>query len=186
MVNLFNAAAEIEEFLNHQKMPFCFIGGIANLRWGEIRTTNDLDLTILCGFGNEEKIISPLIDHFRSRISNPLQFAIDERVLLLYSSEGIPIDVSLSGLDFEEKMIENASMYEISEGINVRTVSAEDLIITKAFANRPKDIQDVIGIVKRQGKLLDINYILLNIEPLAQLKNDASIVQNLKKLFDGV
>ncbi len=184
MFKLFEGAAEIQKWLILNEVPFCFIGGIANIRWGEIRTTNDVDLTVLCGFGNEEAISKVLLEKFQSRISDPIPFAINQRVLLLLTSDGIPIDVALSGLDFEEDMIKRASNFEISPGIKILTCSAEDLIITKAFANRPKDIQDIESIISRQQKKLDRQYIFETLEPLAELKGDKSIVSQLKKRFD--
>lgn len=38
-------------------IQFCFIGGLALLRWGEPRTTRDTNLTLLTGFGGEERFI---------------------------------------------------------------------------------------------------------------------------------
>ncbi len=183
MNRLFEAAAEIQECLVKEKNPFCFIGGIANIRWGEIRITNDIDLTVLSGFGNEEAVAVKLLDHFKSRLSDPVPFAVSQRVLLLYSSDGIPIDVALSGLDFEELMISRSSEFEIVPGIKLITCSAEDLIITKAFANRPKDIQDIEGVIARQKKQLDTDYILTTFTPLSELKEDPSLLTRLGGLL---
>ena len=54
MTNLLEAASEIQSFLVEHNKPFCFIGGIAVLHWGEVRITNDLDIALLCGYGKEE------------------------------------------------------------------------------------------------------------------------------------
>lgn len=183
MNKLFEAAAEIQKFLKLNKIPFCFIGGIANIRWGEIRMTNDIDLTVLSGFGNEEAVAVRLLANFSSRLSDPIPFAINQRVLLLLSAAGVPIDVALSGLDFEELMISRSSEFEVVPGIKLITCSAEDLIITKAFANRPKDIQDIQGVITRQKKQLDKQYILSTLEHLAELKEDRSIVQKLSEFL---
>lgn len=183
MNKLFEAAAEIQASLVREEIPFCFIGGIANIRWGEIRITNDIDLTVLSGFGNEEAVAVKLLDHFKSRLSDPIPFAVSQRVLLLYTSDGVPVDVALSGLDFEELMISRSSEYAVLPGINLITCSAEDLIITKAFANRPKDIQDIEGVIARYKKQLDTDYILRTFTPLAELKGDASLVTRLRGLL---
>lgn len=39
---LFAAAAEIQQLCVQAEWPFCFIGGIAVLRWGEPRVTRDV------------------------------------------------------------------------------------------------------------------------------------------------
>ena len=41
MNGLFAAAQEMGEFCRQQGWKFCFIGGLAVLRWGEHRTTQD-------------------------------------------------------------------------------------------------------------------------------------------------
>lgn len=54
MNEVFSAALQLHEFCEHQGWRFCLIGGVAVHRWGEQRTTDDVDLTLLTGFGNEE------------------------------------------------------------------------------------------------------------------------------------
>jgi len=51
---LFETASDIQQTMKDRKWPFCFIGGLAVMRWGEMRMTQDIDLCLLCGFGNEE------------------------------------------------------------------------------------------------------------------------------------
>ena len=87
--SLFQAGIEIQRFLEEKKWPFCFIGGLAVIRWGEIRMTLDIDLCLLAGFGNEEKYIDGLLEKFGSRISEPRDFALNNRVLLLSASNDI-------------------------------------------------------------------------------------------------
>jgi len=43
---LFTAAKEIQEYIHAQEWDFCFIGGLAVLRWGEMRMTQDVDLRL--------------------------------------------------------------------------------------------------------------------------------------------
>jgi hypothetical protein len=50
---LFAAAGEVQEKLTRAGFRFCFIGGVALQRWGEPRYTRDIDLTLLCPFGEE-------------------------------------------------------------------------------------------------------------------------------------
>lgn len=44
-------------------------------------------------------------------------------------------------------------------GVDVKYASAEDLILHKLFAGRPRDIEDAKGVVARQGARLDWRYI---------------------------
>jgi hypothetical protein len=42
---LLHAAAEIQRFFGEREWRFCFIGGLALLRWGQPRFTRDVDVT---------------------------------------------------------------------------------------------------------------------------------------------
>jgi len=83
MNSLFQAASDIQQTMKSRKWLFCFIGGLAVMRWGEIRMTQDIDLCLLCGFGNEEGFIKALVKQYKSRTEDPLTFAMTNRVLLL-------------------------------------------------------------------------------------------------------
>jgi hypothetical protein len=139
MKSLFLAAAELEGFLVKHDWQYCFIGGIALQRWGQPRLTNDVDLTLLTGFGNEAVYVDTLLKRWNARIPDGRDFALKHRVLLLRSQEGIPIDVALGGIAFEEQIVSRATRYEFLPGVSLLTCSAEDLIILKAVANRPRD-----------------------------------------------
>lgn len=180
MNSLFQAALEVQRTMGINKWPFCFIGGLSVLRWGEIRMTQDIDLCILCGFGNEEKFIKALTDKYKSRIDDPLSFALTNRVLLLYASNDVPIDISFSGLPFEEEMIKRSTPFLFHPDCSLITCSAEDLIVLKSFADRSKDWNDIEGIVMRNGTDLNIDYIIEQLKPLCELKESPEIVDKLK------
>jgi predicted nucleotidyltransferase len=179
MKTLFAAAAGIEKSLQSLGWRFAFIGGIALQRWGQPRLTNDIDLTVFTGFGNEEEYIDHLLNMFQPRIDDAKNFALTQRVLLL-SAGGVPVDVALGGVAFEELLMERATQFEFLPGLSLRTCSAEDLIVLKAFADRLRDWADIETVIIRQGSRLDWNYILAQIKPLCELKNDLEIE---KKLF---
>ncbi|MBC8382753.1 MAG: hypothetical protein H8E22_02880 [Candidatus Cloacimonetes bacterium] len=181
--SLFIAGLEFQETLEKRNWPFCFIGGLAVLRWGEIRMTQDIDLCLLCGFGNEEKYIKTLLKKFKSRITNAEDFAFTNRVLLLYTSNRVSIDISLSGIPFEDQMIKRATAFSFHTDCKLITCSAEDLIILKSFANRTKDWMDVEGIILRQGKSLDTHYIMEQLAPLCEIKGTPDIVIELQDLI---
>lgn len=50
---LVEGAAEIQAFCREAALAFCFIGGLAVLRWGEPRLTRDVDVTVLAEYGSE-------------------------------------------------------------------------------------------------------------------------------------
>ncbi len=180
---LFQAGLEFQNTFEERRWPFCFIGGLAVIRWGEIRMTQDIDLCLLCGFGNEEQYIKILLGLYKSRIPDAHNFALKNRVLLLYASNGVSVDISLSGLPFEEEMIKRATPFTFHPNCSLITCSAEDLIILKAFADRTRDWMDVESVILRQGGKLNTNYIIDQLFPLCELKEKPEIINKLKNLF---
>jgi hypothetical protein len=172
---IFAAALEMQEFCTRRRFEFCFIGGVAVQRWGEPRLTVDVDLTLLTGFGAEESFVDALMDGFRPRRGDAREFALRYRVVLLESSGAVPLDVSLGAMPFEERTVARASGFEIGEGLSLATCSAEDLIVHKAFADRPKDWLDIEGIAMRQAGRLDEALICAELRPLLELKGAPEI-----------
>ena len=59
------AAGDVQRYCQQQDWRFCFIGGVAVQRWGEPRLTQDVDLTLLTGFGDEEKFVDALLKELK-------------------------------------------------------------------------------------------------------------------------
>lgn len=182
MIGLFHAAKELQNVFVDKKWKFCFIGGVALQRWGEMRLTRDVDVTLFTGFGLEETAIDELLSRYKPRVENARQFALDNRVLLIESKDGIGIDVALGGIPFEEEMIRRATEFEFLPNLSLLTCSAEDLIVLKAFANRRQDWTDIKGIiVRQQGKIL-WDYVREQLEPLCLAKKSPEIMTHLNEI----
>jgi len=182
MNDLFEAARQLQAFCDRQGWRSCFIGGLAVQRWGEPRVTRDIDLTVLTGFGNEERFIDPLLEHYAARIQDAREFALRRRVLLLVTPGGVGIDVLLAALPYEETIVNQATPFAFAPGVEIRTCSAEDLIILKIFASRPLDIRDAEGIAVRNADRLDWIYMENELRQLAEAKEDAEILRTLARL----
>lgn len=184
MNRLFEAALELQNFLNDMGWEFCFIGGLAVQRWGEPRLTIDADLTLLTGFGDEEQFVDQILSRYRGRRSDTREFALRYRVLLIQSETGIPLDISLGALPFEERSIRRASFWKVPSGVQLITCSAEDLIVHKCFAGRPEDWRDVEGILCRQAGRLDTDLIFQELQPLVVLKETPETLDQLRRLLE--
>jgi hypothetical protein len=149
MRDLFTAARGLQAFCLSQNRRFCFIGGLAVWRWGKPRFTQDIDLTILAGFRDEEKIVDAFLARYSSRVPNGRELFLSQRVLRLSEESGVPMDIALGGLPFEESAVARASDYEFVPNEPLRVCSAEDLLVMKAFAGRPHDWGDVDAVVAR-------------------------------------
>jgi len=178
----YEAALEFQRFFQERGWRFCVIGGVAIMRWGELRTTQDVDLSLLTGFGEEEKFIDALLARFASRRENAAEFALRHRVLTLRASNGLDVDIALAALPYEEEMIGRATPFDYESDVSLVTCSAEDLVVLKAFAARPQDWRDVEGILIRQGERLDWGYIRTHLPPLCELKEAPEIMDRLNEL----
>jgi len=99
---IFEAALEIDRFCRGRAWSFCVIGGVAVQRWGEPRGTQDVDLTVLSGFGQEEPFVDALLAALLARRPEAREFALRNRVLLLRATNGTPLDLALGGLPYED------------------------------------------------------------------------------------
>jgi len=179
---LFEAALEIQQFLRDQEWRFCIIGGLAVARWGRPQATQDVDLSLLTGFGNESRYVDPILARFPGRIAEAGRFALENRVLLLSASNGSPLDICLAGIPFEERMIGRASPFAFAPDVSLVTCSAEDLVIMKVFAGRQRDWTAVREILVSQAEELDWDYIRENLPPLCELKETPDSLARLEEL----
>lgn len=180
---ILKAALEVQAFCESRGWKFCFIGGLAFQPWGNPRATQDADLNLLTGFTGEEEYVDALIGEYRLRRPDGRVFALRSRVLLLWSSDGVGIDISLGALPFEERSIGRSRICLLAPGHSLRVCSPEDLIVHKAFASRDQDWADVDMVLLRQGRKLNVPQIFEELVPLAELKEDAGIVPRLEKMM---
>jgi hypothetical protein len=92
------------------------------------------------------------------------------------------VDIALAALPFEARAIERATVFEFAPGCLLRTCSAEDLMVLKLFAFRPQDLVEVESLAARRDKSLDWAYVLENLSPLADAKDEPAIMRTLARL----
>jgi hypothetical protein len=179
---VFEAAREVQEFLQESGDRFCFIGGIALQRWGQPRFTRDVDLTLLCPLGSESVVIDRLLERFPPRRWDAKEFALLNRVVVAQTKSGIPIDFSLGATGFEESCVGRATEFDFGGGLGLRTCSADDLVVLKAFAGRGQDWVDVEYVIVRQRKKLDWDRIERDLRALLELSGAVENLEALRKL----
>lgn len=180
---LLDAAQDLQRFCRDRNWRFCFIGGIAVQHWGEARLTRDADLTVYTGFGEEASFVDALLGAFASRIDDARAFALDHRVLLLRARNGIPLDVTLGALPFEDKAVRTARSAEIVDGVELTLVAPGPLVVFKVFADRPQDWLDVEGIVVKSGRLVDWGEVRADLIDLLDLQGNRGALDRLDALL---
>jgi hypothetical protein len=115
---------------------------------GRPRLTQDIDaLAIIPDADWADPIESAARYGIVPRIGEALEFARRSRVLLLkHPRSGIDVDVTLGDLPFEHAAVEKSAVHNIG-GLQLRLPRVEDLLVMKAIARRPKDIEDIRGLL---------------------------------------
>ena len=180
------AAGEVQSFCQCQGWRFCFIGGVALQRWGEPRLTQDVDLTLLTGFGDEERFVDQLLKEFTPRRPDAREFALSRRVLLIQTRNGVGVDAALGAFPFEERSVQRASEWVWAAGQSLVTCSAEDLAVHKVFAGRDLDWGDVERVLTRQHGKLDFEQIQTELKPLLELKGETEALRKLDQMIARV
>ena len=158
MTSLEKALMRTAAFLDSEAIPYMVFGGFAVLHWGEPRLTRDIDVKVILDRDRLARVIPALTREFPSRVADPLRFAVELGVLPVSDSDGTPIDLILGTLPLETDAIARAVEISIAGSV-VRLCTAEDLILHKLVSDRPRDLEDVTGIVLRMRDQLDRDYL---------------------------
>ncbi len=131
------------------------IGGIAVSILGKARHTEDLDAMFLLSTQDIDRLLeSAQQEGLEPRIDNVADFARRSRVLLLrHALTGTNIDISLGILPFEQELVERSTLYQVDEGLQLRLPTPEDLVIMKAVAHRPRDLEDIRAVGEKYPNL---------------------------------
>jgi predicted nucleotidyltransferase len=151
----FRAAIEsLQRLLHEFDDRGVIIGGIAVGFLGKPRFTADIDAVFLLSTKDIPQFLNlAQAENIFPRIQNAEAFAQKNRVLLLkHSPTDTDIDISLGILPFEHEMVERASTKSIAD-LSIRLPTPEDLIIMKAIAHRPKDLEDIRTIADKYPDL---------------------------------
>ena len=182
MNNLQRALVELTSFLDHHQVPYMIIGGIANLVWGEPRSTLDVDATVLVEETKWPELLKELGRTFTILPKDPLAILHEMHVLPLETHDEIRLDLIWARLPYEQKAIARAATEEIA-GRQMRVCTPEDLIIHKIVSERVKDREDVRQIIRRQGSRLDRRYLTTHIRTLATAMDQPELLTFLNACF---
>jgi hypothetical protein len=146
--SLLAALADLVSWLDSVQQSSMVIGGVAASALGRPRLTQDIDVLALIREEDWEScVLAAQRFGIAPRIPDAIGFAHRARVLLLHhSASGIDLDIVIGGLQFEVEACGHSRVYDIG-GVKVRLPRVEDLLIMKAVARRPKDLQDIEGLL---------------------------------------
>jgi hypothetical protein len=147
----------LRDALSNLRARWYVFGGQAAILHGATRFTEDIDITVDLGDRPTATLVAALAQAgCVLRIDDADDFVGKTRVLpCIHEASGIPVDVVLAGPGIEELFFEHVSPIEI-EGVSIPVASAEDIIVMKILAGRPKDLEDVVGILVARASDLDL------------------------------
>jgi hypothetical protein len=151
--------ADLAAALDGGEVPWYLFGAQAAILHGVNRLTGDVDVTVQLPPRLSTAALVGLIlgRGFRSRIPDPAFIERTRVIPFVHLKTGMPLDVVLAGPGLEEQFFTRVEVREI-EGVRVHVASAEDIVVMKLLAGRPKDVDDVVWILDA-NPALDLGYV---------------------------
>jgi hypothetical protein len=103
-------------------------------------------------------------------------------MLFIQNAAGLRLDMLLADTPFDVQVVERARLVEVQPGQTIAICTPEDLILYKMISTRPRDHEDVRGIVRRQGNNLDDSYILDWLRQFEQAFDDSTLVSEYRHI----
>lgn len=181
--NLLKPLVDLGRWLDAIQAKAVVVGGVAASFLGRPRFTQDIDALAIISESEWASAVTAAENYgIVPRIDDAVGFARQSRVLLLRHQESaIDIDVILGGLPFEEDAVMNAQRYVIG-GVTVRLPKVEDLMIMKAVAHRPRDLQDIEGLLQAHPHL-DLHSVRQWIREFASVTAMSDLIEDFDKLL---
>lgn len=147
--------------LSTPPLSYCLIGALAVGAYGRPRATHDVDLLILT-----DNAAHPYLEPLRAKgfavasdwhESNPMAQNVVTRLAHPLAPD-FPLDLIFATSPLHKNALDRRKPIAI-QGIQVLVSSPEDLVLLKLTAGRPRDFDDVMGIVGNASAPLDLGYL---------------------------
>ncbi len=179
LVPLLSAIRDLVAWLKAKRVEGLIIGGVAASILGRPRVTRDVDALVLLDEKDWGEFLSAGTEFgFVARVTDPIGFARKAKVLLVrHEPSGIDVDVTFGALPFEKEAVTNGVGVDI-RGVRLPLPTAEDLIIMKAVAHRPRDLADIESIMDAHQKL--------NLRKIRRWVREFSTVVEMPEIFNDL
>lgn len=135
------------------------IGGLAVQVRGWIRATQDVDISMGIRPDERERLVEATRKHFRLIPDDPETVLSRTNVLPVETESGVPVDLICAWTDMEQEALSQARNVEVEPGFSMRVATPENLVVMKFISERPRDQEDVEGILVRSGEEMDHAYV---------------------------
>jgi hypothetical protein len=178
-----DALRALSSALDAAKGSWMVIGGIAVIARGVRRMTTDIDVVLRGDVIKTSKLLRVLARHaVRPRIDEAEAFAEKNLVLLLrHVPSGVDLDLSLGWTEFEREAIASSTHTPYGRA-SYPMARAEDLVVFKALAARPKDIEDAAALILMHPTV-DLGRVRRRLAELADLAQEPALVEGLDQVI---
>jgi len=175
--------ARLAVALDGHAIPFMLIGGQAVLVHGEPRLTQDIDVTLGVDPSRLDDVTAVCDELELEVLPNDVEEFVRSTFVLpaRHTRSGVRFDLIFSTTPYETQAIARAVMVKVQDA-QVPFASAEDLVVHKLFAGRPRDIEDAVGVLRRKGADLDWDYLEFWVLQFAEIPGREELPQRLAAL----
>jgi hypothetical protein len=181
MEQLFRSIQTLQRRLNEAGIPSVVIGGVAVGTWGDPRVTRDVDLKVLLGRQDADRLLAVLASDYVSLLPDPHLALRKQAILFVEDRAGVRLDLLLAETPYDIEAIRRGRDVEVAPDITIRLCSPEDLIIYKMISTRPRDHEDARSVVRRQGDALDDRYVLHWLRQFEIALDDSTLVAQYRQ-----
>jgi hypothetical protein len=143
-----DAIVAFAKLAEQENLRWYIFGAQAVAIYGVPRTTGDIDITLDLGDRGIDRLVAPLRRAgFVPRISDPA-FAIETRIYpVSHKATGWNFDLVLAGPGLEQRFLDEARIVGAGRH-RIPVIAPEHLVTLKILAGRPKDLEDVRGMLR--------------------------------------
>ena len=137
---------------NRHKVRYVLVGGYAVIYHGYNRSTGDLDIFVEATVANYNRIVQafeefkmPVFDMTQSTFLNTESYEV-----FTFGVPPVSIDIItvLRGVTFDEAF--TMSTNGLIDGITIRVLLKNGLLLAKKLSNRPKDLEDIHQLILQE------------------------------------
>jgi predicted nucleotidyltransferase len=159
MTDLTAVIHDLVRIFDRLGLPYAIMGGIAVRAHGIPRPTYDVDFTLAVPRDRLGELFEAIADR---GYTVPEQYSrgwVDMvggmplvKVRLFLEGRSVDADMFIAETPFQGEVLDRRITADV-EGLSVKLVSAEDLILFKLVAARPRDLLDIQDVLFTQGDL---------------------------------
>lgn len=173
---------KIDTLLKANSIDYAVIGGTAAIIYGRLRTTEDIDVTLLAELEIFNKLYKLITNHYSPMLSDSENFFKKNFVLPVMDSETkVKIDFAAGLSEFDKKVIQRKVQRKFGN-VMINVCSLEDLIIYKLVSARPQDILDIKELMKARKDEYDLVYLKNMAKNFIEVER-SDVFENLNKFL---